>query len=340
MDELNVNHIYLRLFDVDWNSFEKEALPVGTINKWWNGEIGNQEITPCIYITNTVIKNSSKKQLDSLALKIKKRTTSILSSFSESYARNKVWELETSGYQCNCDRDSLHHIVDSLASIEQKHFDNKIKDLLIDCDWTKETRDNYFYFLSRLKRHLPSYQINATIRLWQYKNKKIAGIPPIERGLLMCYNTNNPADYSTNNSIASLEQIEQYYTTKPYPIKLDIALPLFNWGVIYHNKQFKGLLSGVNPNELIADTLNYKQTKENMFTYRTDMVVGDQYIRNGDEIKIEHLSAGELEAIIRSIHNNIEIDNKARITFFSLDTTEINNYGIDKIKNMYQLFHN
>jgi len=340
MEKLEVNHIYLRLFDVDWNSFEKEALPVGTISNWWDGNIGNQQITPSIYITNSVMKNLNKKQLDTLAIKIKTRINTIIKKHSEEFGQSKLWELENKGYENNLNRDSLQKIVDSLSIIEQHNFQKKINDILIDCDWTIETKDNYFYFLSRLKKQFPQYSISATIRLWQFKNRKLAGIPPADRGLLMCYNTSNPTEYNSENAIASLNQIQQYYTNKTYPIKLDVALPLFSWGVIYRNQKFKGLLSDVNIKDFIADTITYQQIKPTIFKYKNDMVIGNQYIRYGDEIKIESLTYKELEEITKSINENIKLTNDCRITFFSWDTTEINKHGIDKIKNLYQLFNN
>ena len=65
LKELKVQHMYIRFFDVDWNPYAKEPLPVATINEVRLGE-SNPEITPSIFITNEVVLQSDKKQLDTL----------------------------------------------------------------------------------------------------------------------------------------------------------------------------------------------------------------------------------------------------------------------------------
>lgn len=86
---------------------------------------------------------------------------------------------------------------------------NKIdfKELQFDCDWTKGTR-NHFFRLCEIMRHcLDSTQIlSSTIRLHQL----IQLPPPVDKGVLMVYNTGNLMEMTSDNSIFSRKDIEPY----------------------------------------------------------------------------------------------------------------------------------
>jgi hypothetical protein len=341
MNKMGVSHLYLRFFDVDWNSFEKEALPIGTISTWWNGEISNQDITPSIFITNTVMHNCNKQQLDELAQRIKSRIDTIKVVLSQKYVNQSIVKYEKYYYDDKHNKDSIQKIMDSVKLISAKIFDSKFKEILIDCDWTAETKENYFYFLNQFKNlYADKYKLSATVRLWQFKYREKAGTPPTDRALLMCYNTQSPTTYNTENSIGSLQQIEQYFNDKEYPIVTDIALPIFSWGVLFKNKKFEGIITDITIDECMQDTVTYKQIKKNVFIYKKDMVVGDKYIRNGDELRIEQIEGAELEKIITSINKNVKLQSNSRITFFSWNSKYIKNYGVENIKKYYSSFNN
>lgn len=58
----------------------------------------------------------------------------------------------------------------------------------MDCDWTPATKDRYFNFLREVKRQQPTVLLSVAVRLHQYRDRTSSGIPPADRGLLMCYN--------------------------------------------------------------------------------------------------------------------------------------------------------
>ena len=62
-----------------------------------------------------------------------------------------------------------------------------VKEIQIDCDWTASTQEAYFEFLHYLKEKAKDKQIqlSATIRLHQLSMTP----PPVDRGILMMYNT-------------------------------------------------------------------------------------------------------------------------------------------------------
>ena len=79
---------------------------------------------------------------------------------------------------------------DFIAQINSK---NKIscQEIQIDCDWTKSTKDKYFYLLKKIKE-LSKKEISCTLRLYPYKYPEIMGVPPVDKAMLMCYNLIKP----------------------------------------------------------------------------------------------------------------------------------------------------
>jgi hypothetical protein len=152
----------------------------------------------------------------------------------------------------------------------------------------------------------------------------------------MCYNITKPDDLQTKNSIATSEELAQYITHGNYKLKLDIALPLYSWAVAFRGNQFKGILSDYD--QLIKDTSKVKKTSDTQYVLQDDVLVGQTYLRNGDEIRIEKISDSELDKMISIIKNKIQIDNQTKVTFFSFDKKYINDYGTENISNYYARF--
>lgn len=332
--KLDVKHLYVRFFDVDYNPYSKEPLPVATI---WDVSLNksNPEITPSIFITNEVVLKSDKKQLDSLAVRMAKRIEQIGEKMNNSKAENLASSIVyPKDYYKQENRKRLNY--DSVKSIELSKLKVDFKEILIDCDWTEKSQKNYFYLLKQIKNQFPSSKITATIRLWQYKYVSKAGIPPVDKGLLMCYNITKPEDFQTKNSIGTSEELGQYITHSDYKLKLDIALPLYSWAVAFRGNQFKGILSDYD--QLIKDTLKVKKTSDSKYVLQDDVLVGQTYLRNGDEIRIEKISNDELDKMISILKSKIQIDNQTKVTFFSFDKKYINDYGTENISNYYARF--
>ncbi|PWB20709.1 hypothetical protein [Flavobacterium sp. HTF] len=332
--DLNVKHLYVRFFDVDWNPYAKEPLPVATINDIRLNE-SNPEITPSIFITNDVVLHSNKIQLDSLAARIAQRIQIIGTRMNETKADKIANEIVyPKDYYKNKNFKRLNY--DSIKAIELAKLKVDFKEILIDCDWTEKSKENYFYLLKQIKKNSPAVSIAATIRLWQYKYAEKAGIPPVDKGLLMCYNLNKPDDLQTKNSIGTSEELAQYITHDKYSLKLDIALPLYSWAVVFRGNQFKGILSDYD--QLRNDSVKLKKASDTKYILQDDILVGQTYLRNGDEIRIEKISEDELGKMISIVTSKIKIDNQTKITFFSFDKKYINDYGTQNISEYYARF--
>ncbi len=337
IQQLNIGHFYVRFFDVDWNPYEKEAFPVASVYGSGKDLLKYSDITPSVFITNAVLENSDSSKLDSLASRIARKSKQQIDKMCSYFAND---EASTLSYNKNLEWDRMHQISDSLYPITFKASKKRFTEILIDCDWSSKTRDKYFFLLRQLKKYIPEYEISSTIRLWQYKYRKKAGIPPVTRGLLMCYSIDNPKDYNVENSISSTEELKKYVDGASYPVKLDIAIPVFSWGVLFRGGKFKELITQAETMDFEKDTFNFQRKGPNRYIVKTDQVLRNMYLRFGDEIRIEQLSVMELEKMAVYLHKALKPSKNRRITLFSWDINYINHYGIENIKKYYSILNN
>jgi hypothetical protein len=177
--------------------------------------------------------------------------------------------------------------LDEMATRIASKIDTSHYEYQVDCDWTEGTKEKFFYFLNVMKKKFPKKTLSVTLRLYQHKYPEKTGVPPADRCALMLYNFNSPKTYSEKNSIFDKAEAEKYFSDKTYPLPLDFILPSFSWSVIYHEKEFAGLLRDFNRKD--ASTYCTK-LGENRYRCELDTVVESFYLRNGYEIKIEEVN--------------------------------------------------
>jgi len=338
-DNLGVEHFYIRYFDLDWSEQYKQAIPVGEIQLDYNETFPVNNVTPAVYITNRVWEKTSKKEITDLArktaLKIKAIHQQIKEQHSWSYSRRFI-NLEKID---DWDKyDSLSLVADSMRQIGATKWDKAAKEILIDCDWTKATKDTYFAFLNELKTQLNGFEITSTLRLWQFRNPDISGVPPVKKCLLMCYNMGDIKDVSMENSIAMPQLMKPYFEGDTYPLKLDFALPVFGWNVLFRAGQFQKIVSTDGNLPPFSDTTYYQSIEKTTYRFLRDTVIGDTYLRNGDIIRSERVTDADLKEMISMIVDKTNLKNCSRVTFFSWDTIYIQQYETKKLSDFYSRF--
>jgi hypothetical protein len=179
------------------------------------------------------------------------------------------------------------------TKIKALHPVTQINEIQIDCDWMASIRDKYFYFLEKLKDQIGDAELSVTIRLYQYKYPKLAGVPPVDKGVLMYYNMGEFRSYQETNSILNNEIGEQYLGFGEYPLPLDFALPNFSWALVFRYGQFNYISTGINA-ELMDDSTLFKQGDTGYFIVQRDTVIGNDLLRYGDEIRLEACSEVDL----------------------------------------------
>ncbi|MCT2561518.1 hypothetical protein [Chryseobacterium herbae] len=299
LKEQNIKKLYVKFFEVDYQE-ELGNLPVSKTNFNIYSYCSENDslpyrIVPTVYIKNIVFQKSSEKELDKLA-------------------------------------DNVSYLIDKFTN--EKLDSIRVSEIQIDCDWTASTKNNYFYFLKKLKP-ISKKQISATLRLYPYKYPDKMGVPPVDKVTLMCYNLINPLEDQSKNSILDLKELESYLKPKKkYPLHMDVALPVYSWMQIYQNNNFSGVIynsNGLKKNLKVIKPLWYEVTKDTVVSYNT-------YLRRGDKIKYEEITADKVNKAIAIIKKNISLDKNITVTLFHLDENELNNYTHEEISSFYSDF--
>ena len=205
----------------------------------------------------------------------------------------------------------------------------------MDCDWTPETRDAYFYFLEELRRLLPdSLLLSATIRLHQVKYPEQTGIPPVDRGMLMFYNMDNVRAADTRNSILDRSVASAYYNRlDEYPLPLDVALPVFGWVVVRREGKVVQLLSGLDERAL-ADTARFEALGgAKLFRVKRSTYLNAYYLYAGDSLRVEKVEADSLRAAWSDLRMRLPRERR-HLALYHLDTASVNRLNHEEIRHI------
>lgn len=163
-----------------------------------------------------------------------------------------------------------------LASLLLKRIDQmteknglgKCQEIQIDFDWAQSNGKVYFTLLECLsdKLHSEGRALSTTIRLHQLALQT----PPVDRGVLMCYNTGKIQQIDEPNSILTQEAVEPYLRyLKAYSLPLTLALPRFGWNVVFREGEFAFIAPGLE----LTDTTAFAQVDDTHWRARTYQAV-------------------------------------------------------------------
>lgn len=229
-----------------------------------------------------------------------------------------------------------------IAMCKKNHI--VLNELQLDCDWTKSNKKHFFRLCEAMKMRLDSTQsLSSTIRLHQLTQDP----PPVDRGVLMMYNTGNMMQISTSNSIFSYKDIEPYLRHNrlaKYALDLDVAYPTYGWNLVYHpgddgdQYYFNRIMRNV-------DMSSYKQMKKigkSMYEATEEVCIPgadgddgcDNVIYEGYRIRVERPEADEILRVKELVesklsgkpHNNI---------LYHLDEEQLSHYSNNEISKIY-----
>lgn len=203
-----------------------------------------------------------------------------------------------------------------------------INEIQIDCDWTVGTKYVYFEFLKEIKK-ASNLKISVTIRLHQIKFYEKTGIPPVEKGTLMLYNTGDWKAQTTENSLFDAKEIIKYLDNLPeYPLKLSFAFPIISQKLWYRNGVFIGFVNNIDL-QLLGNSAMFKVSGNNLICL-TSQNVGKITFRVGDVIRTEKAEPEEIMKIKKLIFEKIE-QPKIDLLLFQLNETNIKAYSKQQI---------
>lgn len=204
----------------------------------------------------------------------------------------------------------------------------EIREIKIDCDWTTRTRNAYFRFLEVLKKH-SAKNISCTLRLHQIKDRKQTGVPPADKGYLMCYATSDPTGDDSANSILDLSLLKAYTRNmNDYPLTFDVALPLYSWGIVTNHLGWKKLVNGLSVEDMQPPL--FRQIGEHTFEVEQDCFLHGLYITKGFTVKLEEITPGLLAEARDYLHRKIDRD--FRIVYFHLSQGFLKRFTIQELK--------
>ncbi|MDO4702891.1 hypothetical protein [Tannerella sp.] len=204
----------------------------------------------------------------------------------------------------------------------------EIHEIKIDCDWTARTRNTYFRFLGILKKR-STKNISCTLRLHQIKDKKQTGVPPADKGYLMCYATSDPTGDASANSILDISLLKAYTRNiNDYPLTFDVALPLYSWGIVTNHLGQKKLVNGLSADDLQPPF--FRQTGEHMFEVEQDCFLYGLYINKGFTVKLEEITPSLLTEAKHYLHQ--KIDHDYRIVYFHLSKGFLKRFTLQELK--------
>lgn len=268
LKQFPIRHLYLHLADIYWDENHQQALPRATLKISSQNEALKQNIIPVFYIDNTVFAKMEQDSIVTFAARILKFSNDFFNYF----------QIE----------DSLH-------------------ELQIDCDWLEPQKEQYFSFLKTIKQLDPNIKLSATIRLYPYKYSKRMGVPPVDYGVLMCYNLGKIQNPKTANSILDEKELDLYLTPRDYPLKVKPALPVFGWMVWFRNETYHQILYW--PKDLLDAPL-FKKENLNNFTVLKDTLIAGMFLRKGDILRNEFPSFETLNLSFQLLKKKIPAINE------------------------------
>ncbi len=246
LEALAVEKLYVKFFDVDKKDATADHEALATLSV--SGNIPEYlEIIPCVFITNRSLKDVDAADLQILGERIAKKIKAIA------------------------------------TKVTRKSFG----EVQLDCDWTGSTKGAYFELLKIIKGELgDEILISTTIRLHQVKYPEKTGVPPADKGMLMYYNMGDVELEASENSVLD-NTIGQQYLDRlgGYPLSLDMALPLFSWGVVFRDGNFVKLINNLAGNDL--DTVSFVREKQYFYKALRDTYVRGAFIYEVDIIRVE-----------------------------------------------------
>jgi hypothetical protein len=255
-------------------------------------------ITPVIYITNKTFDKTADTAIKTLAI--------------------------------NC-----YNLVSRLAAANQINYTQ----LQIDCDWTLSTRAKYFSFLTAIRK-LSGKQVQATIRLHQVKYKERTGVPPVDRGVLMFYNMGKlNADLKQPNSIYNPADAAKYIDRlNAYPLKLDVALPMFSWAIQIRNGRAIQVYGKIGESQLAKAADFELITGDHIYRAKHSFFLTGIYVKQNDIFKFEQVNAATLNTAAKQLAAQLSPLPNRTIIYYELANIALPEFDAETIRQVSDRF--
>ena len=145
--------------------------------------------------------------------------------------------------ECMQSRDTslAEKILERILQINATNDIKNVREIQIDCDYTKKTEHNFLAFMQQLYNLCNKHKIGlaTTVRLYQLSWQE----PKADRGVLMMYNTGDFTQLSCEHPILDMRDVKPYLPAlRRYKLPLSTAYPLYRWKIVFRNGRYIGIL--------------------------------------------------------------------------------------------------
>ena len=232
------------------------------------------------------------------------------------------------------DKDTPHSLAEKIYTRVRKMASynrlGSVNEIQLDCDWTASTQEAFFELCQEIKQLAEKEDIivSATIRLHQLR----LAAPPVERGVLMVYNTGAIRRPGTKNSILEVEDVESYMTkdAASYRLPLDFAYPVFGWGVLFRGGAYQGILHHTD----YSDSRYFADNGDGTFRVKKDYLLEGHSLWAGDVVRLEYPSPETVKTVAALISSTFK--NRPHSTIlYHLDLQNLSRFSENEISSIY-----
>lgn len=214
LDSLQVEVLYLRFFDLDWQADGQQVIPVGQLQVD-HSLPSRVQVVPTIFITNRTFKNIDKEAIPDLVRKIGDKIRQQLSSLKI----NQVTEIQ---FDCDWTQQTR-----AIYFYFLKMVQDEFRELLIS---------------ATIRLHQIKYPEQTGVPpvgrgMLMFYNTGNVSDPATDNSIL---------DWSTASKY--LGRLPEY------PLALDLALPIFSWGCVFRDDKMVRLVNNLQSESLSDTT--------------------------------------------------------------------------------------
>ncbi|WP_454987207.1 hypothetical protein [Capnocytophaga leadbetteri] len=215
------------------------------------------------------------------------------------YLKNEIFNSELTESNPTYISTLAHKLGDYIEQIN-RYYRLRVSEVQFDCDWSLSTKQAYFSMLEAFKKEYP-YQLSATIRLHQVKYREETGVPPVDYGVLMYYNMGRITATGANSIYDRSTALRYLGKLREYPLPLDIALPMFAWGVHSADGQVLNLVGGLTHAEAQAISTLVRIEASDIYKVAEQTYYKGRVWQAGDLIKIEEVSDAQRKEMLADL---------------------------------------
>jgi len=206
------------------------------------------------------------------------------------------------------------------------------REIQVDCDWTEGSRDRFFAFLRALKGSCPpGTTLSATLRLHQVKFREREGVPPIDRATLMLYNMGRIESPAAGNSIIDAGTFRAYADgLGDYPLSFDLALPIYQWGLVYRLDRLARIVNDLGEDEVAATGGAMKPMGDGRFLCLRGTHLGGAALFPGDLLRLEAADYPVVRECLGLAREKLN-GRAAGLVFYHLDSRSLERFGLRHI---------